>query len=50
MIYRHAYEMVLDDVFLHLGDAMNGHDVYLKMEGLNPAGSIKLKEIGRAHV
>ncbi len=43
MIYRHPYEMVLDDVFLHLGDAMDGHDVYLKMEGLNPAGSIKLK-------
>jgi cysteine synthase A len=35
--------MVLENVFLHLGDAIEDLDVYLKMEGLNPAGSIKLK-------
>ncbi len=43
MIYEHAYEMVLDDVFLRLGDAIPDVEVFLKIEGLNPAGSIKLK-------
>lgn len=43
MIYEHAYEIVVDDVFLHLDRASPRHDVYLKLEGLNPAGSIKLK-------
>jgi N-(2-amino-2-carboxyethyl)-L-glutamate synthase len=43
VIYEHAYEMVLDDVFLHLGAAITTGEVYLKIEGLNPAGSIKLK-------
>jgi cysteine synthase A len=43
VIFEHAYEMVLDDVFLRLADAVEGSDVYLKIEGLNPAGSIKLK-------
>lgn len=43
MIYEHAYEMILDDVFLHLGGATEHAEVYLKMEALNPAGSIKLK-------
>ncbi|WP_345704765.1 hypothetical protein [Kitasatospora paranensis] len=35
--------MIQDDVFLHLGDAARNIDLYLKIEGLNPAGSIKLK-------
>ncbi|MFD1044263.1 pyridoxal-phosphate dependent enzyme, partial [Kibdelosporangium lantanae] len=43
MIYEHAYEMITDDVFLHLAAGTTGPDVYLKVEGLNPAGSIKLK-------
>ena len=43
MIYEHAYEIVQDDIFLHLGGAVRHIDLYLKMEGLNPAGSIKLK-------
>jgi N-(2-amino-2-carboxyethyl)-L-glutamate synthase len=43
VIYEHAYEIILDDVFLHLDGAAPNHDVYLKLEGLNPAGSIKLK-------
>jgi 2,3-diaminopropionate biosynthesis protein SbnA len=43
VIYEHAYEMITDDVFLHLAAAPTGPDVYLKVEGLNPAGSIKLK-------
>jgi 2,3-diaminopropionate biosynthesis protein SbnA len=41
--YEHAYEMILDDVFLHLADVAAHADVYLKVEALNPAGSIKLK-------
>jgi N-(2-amino-2-carboxyethyl)-L-glutamate synthase len=43
VIFEHAYELVLDDVFLHLDGAVDHLSVYLKMEGLNPAGSIKLK-------
>ncbi|MEV6976018.1 2,3-diaminopropionate biosynthesis protein SbnA [Kitasatospora sp. NPDC093806] len=43
MIYKHAYELVHDDVFLDLGGFIPGVDLILKIEGLNPAGSIKLK-------
>lgn len=43
MIYERAYEIVQDNVFLHLGDAVRNIDLYVKIEGLNPAGSIKLK-------
>ncbi|MDG4830669.1 2,3-diaminopropionate biosynthesis protein SbnA [Solwaraspora sp. WMMD1047] len=43
MIYEHAYEIILDDVFLHLTGVAEHLDLYLKVEGLNPAGSIKLK-------
>ncbi|MET9401097.1 2,3-diaminopropionate biosynthesis protein SbnA [Kitasatospora sp. NPDC002965] len=43
MIYENAYEMIQDNVFLHLGGAAKNIDLYLKIEGLNPAGSIKLK-------
>jgi 2,3-diaminopropionate biosynthesis protein SbnA len=43
VIYEHAYEMIMDDVFLHLGGAISNVDVFLKIEALNPAGSIKLK-------
>jgi N-(2-amino-2-carboxyethyl)-L-glutamate synthase len=43
VIYQHVHEIILDDVFLHLDGATAQHDVYLKLEGLNPAGSIKLK-------
>lgn len=35
--------MIQDDVFLHLDNAAINIDLYLKIEGLNPAGSIKLK-------
>lgn len=43
VIYEHAYEIILDDVFLHLTGVAEHLDIYLKIEGLNPAGSIKLK-------
>lgn len=43
MIYRHGYEMVTDDIFLQLPELVAGSDVFLKLEGLNPAGSVKLK-------
>jgi cysteine synthase A len=43
VIYEHAYEMIVDNVFLRLGAAIENVDVYLKIEALNPAGSIKLK-------
>jgi cysteine synthase A len=43
MIYEHAYEMIVDDVFLRLAGVVPDVDVYLKIEAFNPAGSIKLK-------
>ncbi len=43
MIYEHTYELVTDDVFVRLAHMAPGADVFLKIEGLNPAGSVKLK-------
>jgi N-(2-amino-2-carboxyethyl)-L-glutamate synthase len=43
MIYEDSCGVVLDDVFLRLCGFLPGIEVLLKLEGLNPAGSIKLK-------
>lgn len=43
MIYDAPYKIIPDDIFLALRDLSPGHDVFLKIEGLNPAGSIKAK-------
>lgn len=43
MIYTAAHDIVTDDIFLDLADLVPGVDLKLKLEGLNPAGSIKLK-------
>ncbi|UQW99375.1 2,3-diaminopropionate biosynthesis protein SbnA [Streptomyces sp. RerS4] len=43
MIYERAADIVLDDVFLHLPGFVDDARVFLKLEGLNPAGSVKLK-------
>lgn len=43
MIYRKAHDIILDDIFLSLEGFIPQTDVVLKIEGLNPAGSIKLK-------
>ncbi|MCM2494901.1 2,3-diaminopropionate biosynthesis protein SbnA [Burkholderia glumae] len=43
MIYDHTCDIVLDNVFLRLPDLVPGSELLLKLEGLNPAGSIKLK-------
>ncbi|MEE1890344.1 2,3-diaminopropionate biosynthesis protein SbnA [Pseudomonas carassii] len=43
MIYQHAYDIVLDEVFLELDELTPGSSFFLKIEGLNPAGSLKLK-------
>jgi N-(2-amino-2-carboxyethyl)-L-glutamate synthase len=43
MLYRHASDMVLDDLFLDMDGLVPGVRLVLKMEGFNPAGSIKLK-------
>ncbi len=43
MIYEKISDIVTDDIFLLLHDFVPGRQVYLKLEGLNPAGSIKLK-------
>jgi 2,3-diaminopropionate biosynthesis protein SbnA len=50
VIVENAYEIVTDEIFLHLPDMLRAQpgappdvEVYLKLEGLNPAGSVKLK-------
>jgi N-(2-amino-2-carboxyethyl)-L-glutamate synthase len=43
MIFDAAYDIVTDDIFLNLAGFVPGVDLKLKLEGLNPAGSIKLK-------
>jgi 2,3-diaminopropionate biosynthesis protein SbnA len=43
VIYAHAHDVVTDDVFVALPYLSRRADVYLKIEGFNPAGSIKLK-------
>ncbi|MFJ2900032.1 2,3-diaminopropionate biosynthesis protein SbnA [Streptomyces sp. NPDC087218] len=43
MIYEHSYELVTDDLFVLLPRLVPGSDLFLKIEGLNPAGSVKLK-------
>jgi cysteine synthase A len=43
MIYKHASEVVLDNIFIDLGGFIANVDLLLKLEGLNPAGSIKIK-------
>ncbi|WP_084735077.1 2,3-diaminopropionate biosynthesis protein SbnA [Actinophytocola xinjiangensis] len=43
MIADHAYEVSAGQVFLRLPWLATAFDPYLKLEGLNPAGSIKLK-------
>lgn len=46
MIFRNAHELVLDDLFLDLSGffgSLSEVRLLLKLEGFNPAGSIKLK-------
>lgn len=43
MLYRHASDLILDDLFLDLIGLIPGIRLVLKIEGLNPVGSIKLK-------
>ncbi|MCP9211173.1 2,3-diaminopropionate biosynthesis protein SbnA [Streptomyces cucumeris] len=43
MIHENAYDVVTNDIYLRLSDIVPSSDFILKLEGLNPAGSIKLK-------
>lgn len=43
MIYSAVHDIVLDDIFLILPEFSPPAECLLKIEGLNPAGSIKLK-------
>jgi 2,3-diaminopropionate biosynthesis protein SbnA len=43
MIADRVYELITDDLFLRIPILDSQIDFYLKVEGLNPAGSIKLK-------
>ncbi|TDD72214.1 2,3-diaminopropionate biosynthesis protein SbnA [Actinomadura rubrisoli] len=43
MIYANVYDIVCDNVYLELDQLIPNSRVFLKLEGLNPAGSIKIK-------
>lgn len=43
MLFRHASDLILDDIFLDLSGLIPCIRLVLKIEGLNPVGSIKLK-------
>ncbi len=43
MIYQRACDIVTDDVFLELDHILTDSQLFLKLEGMNPAGSVKLK-------
>ncbi|MFD7432108.1 2,3-diaminopropionate biosynthesis protein SbnA [Streptomyces sp. NPDC059818] len=43
MIYQRACDIVTDEVFLEADDVLPGIHLFLKLEGMNPAGSVKLK-------
>ncbi|WP_438672333.1 2,3-diaminopropionate biosynthesis protein SbnA [Solihabitans fulvus] len=43
VITDRAYDIVTDDIFLRLSDLVIDSEIFLKIEGLNPAGSVKLK-------
>jgi 2,3-diaminopropionate biosynthesis protein SbnA len=43
MIYQRACDIVTDEVFLELDGVLPDSHLFLKLEGMNPAGSVKLK-------
>ncbi|WP_033439531.1 2,3-diaminopropionate biosynthesis protein SbnA [Saccharothrix sp. NRRL B-16314] len=43
MIRDRVYDIVTDEIYLRLPGWVDKADIYLKIEGLNPAGSVKLK-------
>ncbi|WNI18867.1 2,3-diaminopropionate biosynthesis protein SbnA [Actinacidiphila sp. ITFR-21] len=43
LIADHVYDLIQDDVFLRVSGVGALQDFYLKVEGLNPGGSIKMK-------
>nr|WP_031191069.1 MULTISPECIES: 2,3-diaminopropionate biosynthesis protein SbnA [Streptomyces] len=43
MIAEEVYDLIPDDLFIRADELVPGSSVFLKIEGLNPAGSVKLK-------
>jgi cysteine synthase A len=43
VIFQQIYEIVEENYFLEMFDLFSEFELYLKVEGVNPAGSIKLK-------
>jgi cysteine synthase A len=43
VLYRSANDLIPDDLFLEVNGLVGGINLILKLEGLNPSGSIKLK-------
>ncbi len=43
MITKHAYDLILDDIFLQVDGVADLRKFYIKVESFNPAGSVKMK-------
>jgi N-(2-amino-2-carboxyethyl)-L-glutamate synthase len=43
LIANHAYDLIMDDVFLRVAGVTDLDRFFLKVEGFNPGGSIKIK-------
>jgi len=43
VIVDRVYDIITDDIYLRLPELISEAEIYLKIEGLNPAGSVKLK-------
>lgn len=43
MIYNCPTELVFDNIFLNIKNVLDDNSIYLKIEGLTPGGSIKIK-------
>jgi len=43
LIAEHSYELIRDDDFMHVRDVAGLNRFYIKVEGFNPGGSIKMK-------
>lgn len=43
LIAEQSYELIQDDIFLHVREVADLKRFYIKIEGLNPGGSIKIK-------
>lgn len=43
LIAEHVHDLILDDVYLRVSGLGDLNRLYLKVEGFNPGGSVKMK-------